>query len=192
LVGSEVGELRFLSPFGPADLERVAGLPDALGDPVERNGVAHAGQDRSPGPRLDRRAELGQGTQAGVLHHHEHHVLHRRGQVHAAPPGQDLLEVARQDRRLLRPRERHHRGRLRQVEPEAFDGEPGLVDAERPGHQLVKQVALQPSLHVRHGSGLGELQGQQVQGVAGHDPVELGRGAFVAEGQKAFRSHPAR
>ena len=98
--------------------------------------------------------------------------------------------VARQGQpvRRLFPGQRNDGHRPPQIEPEPLQGRPGLVLIERPRHELLEEVALQPAFGLRDRPRLAELDGQQGEGMAEHDAVELGEGVPLPQGEERLHS----
>ena len=101
----------------------------------------------------------------------------------------DRLRIGRLTRRLERDDE--HRGVS--LEPEACEPATGVGVREPAARELVEEVALEPPLRVGHGAGLRELDREQAERVAGHDPVELAELLGFADGEErldaALRAH---
>src|SRR4029079_13004517 len=69
--------------------------------------------------------------------------------------------------------ERDRRDLLAAREPETGETARGVCIVQRPGRELVEEVALQPSFGIGHGAGLRQLDREQGERVSGDDTVQL-------------------
>ena len=184
LICPQVRELGLGPAVGPAELQRVASLPHALEKLFERDQAAGAAQDGAAGPGRHRCTQVRQEPRPLGLDDRQDQIVERGGQEGAARLGQRLLACQGQRLERIGSGEHGHRQGPREVEPQPAEGQPSLAGGQDAAEDLIQQIPLEAPLRVGHGSDLRQLEGEEGEGVARDDPVELGQRLLLAHGQE--------
>ena len=184
LIGAEVRELRVRPALGSADLEGVARFTHARPELVERPQGTRPGEHGPAGPGRYLGTQRGEEARPVRLEHEEHDVIPGRGEERSRATAHHGLADGRERLRSLRAGERHHGEGPREIEAEALERRTRLLGREGAPKDLVEDVPLQPTLRLGDRPGLRELEGEERDRVAGHDPVELGEGLLLPDRQE--------